>query len=160
MQRSSRLVIFSFLVIAAFFSTGCIDKTFYPATELEITSVTPYEVIPTATGTADLPTISIAVKSISKIPCSLNSFSIKYFTRLGEEIPSLAANSVPINYKIEAEATLDVELRPYTLQLVDLFELSSSQISPVTAKITLNFDDVNGNLVSREAHCLLYKVEN
>lgn len=158
MQRSTRLVIFSCLVIAAFFSTGCIDKTFYPATELEITSVTPYEVIPTATDTASLPTVLIAVKSISKIPCSLNSFSIKYFTSLGDEISSLAANSVPMNYKIDGEATLDVEMRPYTTRLVDIFELSSSQISPVTAKITLNFDDINGNFVSREAHCLLYKV--
>lgn len=159
MQLSIRTIMFIYLAFAAFFSTGCIDKTFKPATELEISAVDPYSLIPTATDTASLPSVSITVKSVSKIPCSMTGFTITYFTNLGEEIHSLAAIGIPIELKIDAEAEATVVIRPYTKALVDLYELSSSQISPVLAKITMNFKDINGNLLNREANCLLYEYD-
>lgn len=160
MQRSARIVLFVLAFVAAVFSNGCIDKTFYPATEIEVVSVEPYALIPTATDTASLPTTQISIKSLSKIPCTLKGISIAYFTSLGEEIQILTVNNQPIEVKLDAEATLDIDIRPYSPALVNIFELSTSDISPVSAKMTLHFNDINGNWVNREAHCLLYKYED
>lgn len=157
MQRLVKLLLFCVIAIAAFFSNGCIDKTFFPATELQVTSVEPYALIPTATDTASLPTTEIKILSQSKIPCSLKSLSAKYFTVFGEEIPLLAINNQQMELKIDAEASVGIPVSPYSSRLVELFELSASEISPVKVKITMNFLDANSNWVSTEAHCLLYK---
>jgi len=145
------------LAIAAFFSNGCIDKTFFPSTELEVTSVTPYSLIPTATDTASLPTTQISVLSLSKVPCSLKGISASYYTVMGDEIPLLAVNNQQLEQKIDAEAAVVIPFSPYSSRLVDLFELSSSEISPVKARITMHFLDINGNWVNLDAHCMLYK---
>lgn len=150
---------FALIFVTAVFSNGCIDKTFYPATEIEVVSVDPYALIPTATDTASLPTAEVSVKSLSKIPCTLKAVSIAYFTSLGEEIQILRVDNQPIEVKLDAEASLNIDIRAYTPSLVNIFELSTSDISPVSAKMTLHFNDINGNWVNREAHCLLYKYE-
>jgi hypothetical protein len=145
------------LLTAVLLSTGCIDKTFRPEVALEIPSVAPYELYTTATDTASLPTTSITVTSISPIPCNLKSYSISYFTKYGDIISGLSVNSTPLELKLEGEGTITVTVKPYTSRVVGLFELSGSDISPVTAKINLVFKDYNDNMVSKEAHCLLYK---
>ncbi|MDD3148705.1 MAG: hypothetical protein PHD82_15530 [Candidatus Riflebacteria bacterium] len=124
-----------------------------------VTSVSPYALIPTATDTASLPTTEITVLSQSKVPCSLKSLGVNYYTAFGDEITSLAVNNQQIEMKVDAEAELVIGVSPYSAGLVDLFELSSSQISPVKAKISMNFLDINGNWVSLDAHCLLYRYE-
>ncbi len=160
MQRSARIVMFALLIVAAVFSSGCIDKTFYPATEIEVVGVDPYALIPTATDTASLPTTKITVNSLSKIPCTLKAASCAFFTSLGDEITYLRINRQPMETKLDAEGSLEITMNIYPKALVDIFELSNSDISPVTAKITLHFNDINGNWVDREAHCLLYKYED
>lgn len=160
MQRSARIVMFALLIVAAVFSSGCIDKTFYPATEIEVVGVNPYALIPTATDTASLPTTKITVNSLSKIPCTLKAASCAFFTSLGDEITYLRINRQPMETKLDAEGSLEITMNIYPKALVDIFELSNSDISPVTAKITLHFNDINGNWVDREAHCLLYKYED
>jgi hypothetical protein len=157
MGYKRKILVSLVLLVAAFLSTGCIDKTFKPEVSLEIPSVIPYELYATATDTASLPTTTITVTSISPIPCNLKSYSISYFTKYGDSIPGLSVNSTPVELKLEGEGTVDVTVKPYTSQVVDLFELSGSDISPVTAKINLVFKDYNDNMVSKEAHCLLYK---
>ncbi len=159
MQRSVKSLLFIFAALVALFATGCIDKTVYPATELQVTSVEPYALIPTATDTASLPTTTITVKSQSKIPCSLKSISARYFTVHGEEIPLLAISRQEIQTSLDAEGEATIELGPYSSALLDLFELSASKISPVKAQITMHFLDINGNWVNLEAHCLLYKYD-
>lgn len=151
---------FALLIVAAVFSSGCIDKTFYPATEIEVVGVDPYALIPTATDTASLPTTKITVNSLSKIPCTLKAASCAFFTSLGDEITYLRINRQPMETKLDAEGSLEITMNIYPKALVDIFELSNSDISPVTAKITLHFNDINGNWVDREAHCLLYKYED
>ena len=140
-------------------SIGCAEKTFFPSTEIEITGVTPYELIPTATDSASLPTTAISIKSLSKIPCTLKSYSIEYTTRLGEPLAGASSGKIDIEVKVEAEATVELTLRPYSKTIVNLFDTSFSDISPVKARMTLNFQDLNGNWVSTDANCLLYKLE-
>ena len=159
MQRSARIVLFALIFVTAVFSNGCIDKTFYPATELEVVGVDPYALIPTATDTASLPTTQITVNSLSKIPCTLKAASFAFFTSLGEEITYLRVSRQPMETKLDTEGSINITMAIYPKALVDIFELSNSDISPVMAKITLHFNDINGNWVDREAHCLLYKYE-
>ena len=151
---------FALLFVTAIFSNGCIDKTFYPATEIEVVGVDPYALIPTATDTASLPTTQITVNSLSKIPCTLKAASVAYYTSLGDEIPYLGVSRQPMEMKLDAEGTLAVTMNVYPKALVDVFELSNSDISPVKARITLHFNDINGNWVDRDAHCLLHKYES
>lgn len=157
MRYPARILISLYLFAAAFLLTGCIDKTIYPATDLEIVSVVPYALIPTATDTASLPAAQINFKSLSKVPCNLKSYSITYYTAQGEEIAALTLPQTSIETKIDAETEVSVEIRPYTSRVIDLLELSSSQISPIMARIKLSFYDYNGNWLEREANCLLYQ---
>lgn len=157
MKRLQKIFILPFLLASALLLTGCIEKTIYPEVALEIPAVTPYELYATATDTASLPTTSITVTSISKIPCNLKSYSINYNTQYGENIPSLNIAPTPINIKLAAEGSIDVVVKPFTSRVVSVFELSNSDISPITATVNLVFEDYNGNMVSKEGHCLLYK---
>jgi hypothetical protein len=159
MQLPGKILLMIFLLFSAIFLNGCTDKFFFPQTSLEITSVDPYELIPTATDTASLPVTQINIKSLSTIPCSLKGYSIKYFTSLGEEITSARVEYTNADLKIDGEAEISISIRAYSRRMVDIFELSASDIAPVTARITLNFKDINNNHLSREAHCLLFKPE-
>jgi hypothetical protein len=156
MPKHTRIQLFILLVFSSIFLTGCMEKTFFPAAEIEVTSVDPTYLIPTATATAELPTTDITIKSLNKVPCSLKSYSVKYTTPLGEEITSASYDSAGIEAKLDAEGELVVKMMPYSLRILDLFELSSSSIAPVTARMTFNFEDYNGNWNSVVAHCRLY----
>jgi hypothetical protein len=157
MNRLTKTLLLILLWSAAFLTSGCIDKTFKPEAALEIPQVNPYELYATATDTASLPTTTITVNSINQIPSNLKSYSISYYTKYGEMIPSLTVNSTPIELKLDAAGTINITVKPYTSRVVDLFDLSNSDISPVTARINLVFQDYNDNIINKEAHCLLYK---
>jgi hypothetical protein len=159
MQRLLKPVLFGCLLFAAILLNGCMDKTFFPAAELEVISVEPFASIPTSADVNSVPETQVTVRSLGKIPASLKKISLRYYTVFGDEISSIAVNDLPIEARIGAEEELTIDIRPYTVAVADIFELSSSQISPIKAKITLHFNDVNGNWVNREAHCLLYKFE-
>jgi len=164
MQRSARIVLFALIFVTAVFSNGCIDKTFYPATEIIVARVEPYALFPTATDSASLPTTQIKVSPLSKIPCTLKAVSCAYFTSIGEEITNLRVSNQPMEMQLKEENpavdnSINIIMNIYPKALVDVFELSSSDISPVTARMTFHFNDVNGNWVNLEANCLLYKYE-
>ncbi len=156
MGKKVKVFLFAYFIIAVFLTTGCIDKTVKPAVVLEVTGVAPYSVQPTATDTASLPEVTVSITSLSKVPCNLRTISVTYLTPYGEAIPQLEVSPIPVEGKIDAEGSLDVAVKPYTSRVVNLYELSSSDISPITAKITISVEDYNGNWISREAHCLLY----
>ncbi len=160
MQRYQKFIFFLFCLPAIVLLNGCIDKTIRPEAAIEISTVTPYELTTTATDTASLPTTAITVNSINTVPCNLKSYSVTYFSRFGEIIPSLSIPSTPIDLKLAAAGTIDVTVRPYTSRVVDMFELSNSDISPIQAKINLVFEDYNSNIINKEAHCLIYKPNN
>lgn len=157
MKRTCKILLTMTFAFLSLFSGGCIEKTFKPEAILEVPSVSPYELAATATDTASLPTTSVTVNSINTIPCNLKSYSVTYFTKSGDPIPHLSVRSTPIELKLDAGGTIAVTVKPYTAKVVELFELSSSDISPLTAKLSLLFKDYNDNLVSCEAHCLLYE---
>jgi len=157
MRLMYKILFFLPLLAATFFVTGCADKLLFPETSLLITSVTPYELIATATDTASLPTTQVNIKSQSKIPCNLKGYSMNYYTILGEEISSAKVEFTQVELEILGEAEVSFEVKAFSRRMVEIFELSSSQIAPVTARITLEFKDLNGNHISREAHCLLQK---
>ncbi|GAB4275462.1 MAG: hypothetical protein Kow0029_16640 [Candidatus Rifleibacteriota bacterium] len=157
MKRLSKFFGFIILLFYVFLTAGCIDKTIYPSVELEVTSVSPYELYATATDSASLPTTAVNVTSLNKIPCNLKTYSVSYYTKYGENLPGLEVLSTPIETKLDAEGSISVTVKPYTSRVVDLYDVSNSDISPITARINLVFEDYNGNTVSKEAHCLLYK---
>ena len=157
MNYLSKFIIFAYILAACLFISGCSDKTLKPAAVLEVPTVSPFELYATATNTQSLPTADITITSLSKIPCNLRKYSVKYFTPYGEEIPQLAINSIPVESKLAAEGEITVTTKPYTSKVVDLYELSTSDISPITAQITVTFEDYNGNWVERTGHCQLYK---
>ena len=160
MTKIFKCILFSFVLLFATFAAGCnVESALKPAVVLEVPSISTYELHATATDTASLPTTDVSVKSLSKISCFLKNYSINYTTQYGDPIPQLAVLSVPKEVKIDAEAEVAITVKPYTSRVVDLFELSTSKISPLTAEITLTFEDYNGNWVSKDAHCLLYAPE-
>lgn len=160
MTKSFKFLMIPFVLLFAVLTTGCnVESAFKPSVVLEVPGVSTYELHPTATDTASLPTTDVTVKSLSKISCNLKSYSISYTTQYGDALPQLAIESVPMEKKLDAEAEITVTVKPYTSRVLDLFELSTSQISPLTAEITLTFKDYNGNWVSKDAHCLLYAPE-
>ena len=159
MKRQHKIFFLLLTFFGIIFTTGCIDKTFKPEAALEVADVTPYELTPTATDTASLPTTAITVNSINTIPANLKSYTISYFTKNGDPIPSLSVGTTPINLKLAAAGNISVTLKPYSAKVVELYELSNSDISPISAKITLYFEDYNDNIVIAEGSCLLYKFE-
>jgi len=159
MLSLKKMAILFLSILATVGASGCAEKAFFPAVDIEITGVTPYELTPTTTDSASLPRTTVSIRSLSKIPSTLKSYSIDYATRLGEPLPGASSGLSDIEVKIEPESTVELSLRPYSLTIVNLFDSSFSNISPVKARITLNFQDVNGNWVSRNANCLLHKLE-
>jgi len=158
------------LVCATTFS-GCTDKIFFPEAHFTVVSVTPdklllpkkTEPIETEEGIVEsedddvvLPGTAISLLSDTNIPANLVSFSITYTTRLGDAIPSVAVPETPYSLQIPGEATTEISMNPYTRRLFNLLELTSSDISPVNAKIVLNIKDINGNRVQVAANCLCY----
>ncbi|MGM0600252.1 MAG: hypothetical protein ACQETH_10600 [Candidatus Rifleibacteriota bacterium] len=157
MSLLKKIIFFFILLTTAVFSSGCIEKTLNPEAELEITSVEPHALYVTATDTASLPTTDVTVTSINTIPCNLESWWINYYTSSDEPIPSLKTIPTSLAGKLEAEGTLTITTSPYSTRVVDLFELSGSNISPIVAEMNFVFKDYNGNHISKTASCLLFE---
>ena len=134
---------------------GCMEKTLYPAVNLTVEAVEPSETTLDVGGPPGEVTISL--KTEEGVPSSLEAFSISYFTRMGEPIPKLEITRTPKHQFLPPAATNDIVLNPYTVYVLDLYDLSSSDISPIQANMTLYVRDVNGNEVQRTATCLLHK---
>lgn len=175
MRRLLKPVLFTCLLCAAVLLNGCIDKTLYPSSELVVIAVEPYILTPASTDLTSLPSTSVTVNIANKVPCRLKSFSVQYFTPSGEPLPQLAINKqsqeriININQDNLSEVSEEADtsqlgqaaftVYPYSVDLFNLFELSTSNISPVKARITLHFLDVNGNWIDLDAHCFLKKFE-
>jgi len=149
------------MIFMSIFLSGCIEKTLYPAVILTVVSVTPNELRITSTETTGtsitFPSTVIVLKSETQVPATLVSYSVSYSTNLGQSLPALRIEETPYDLFLAGGGSADITISPYTQKVADLFELSTSDISPIKATITLTVKDVNGNTVNREAHCLLYK---
>ena len=162
MSHASRKLLFLCTLLGSVFWTGCLEKTLFPAVLLTVTAVTPYKVQPTiaeASGTANLPTVVVSLRADTAVPAKLTGFAISYATAVGEPIGQLAVPFTPYNLVLETGATTQITFSPYTSRVVSLFELSTSDIAPITTKILMTIEDQNRNTITKEAHCLLYKPE-
>lgn len=158
MKKFKRLIYFAFLLFAALISTGCNKNEFYPASDLQIVKAEPFNILPTSADFDSIEDGVITAKLLNTIPCELVSYDITYRTVLNEPIDSLTLTEIPINIPFtESGSEVEVTLKPYQRQLQDLFNNTSSNISPVRATVTLHFKDVNKNEVLRNASFLLYK---
>ena len=158
MKKIRRILFFAFLLLAAFINVGCDKNGFYPASDLQIVKAEPFNILPTSADFDSIEDGVITAKLLNTIPCELVSYDITYRTVLNEPIDSLTLTEIPINIPFtESGSEVEVTLKPYQRQLQDLFNNTSSNISPVRATVTLHFKDVNKNEVLRNASFLLYK---
>lgn len=137
--------------------TGCIEKTILPTVMITVAKVDPYDLVPTSTATADLPAVQITLDFETPVPTNLVSFSIAYQSKVGQALPELAVPPTPYEFKFTPAAGQTITISPYTRRVVDLYDLSPSDLSPIIATIRLTFQDVNGNTLTRDATCRLFK---
>ena len=152
------LLIFSLVAMGlSLFGNGCIEKTLLPAVIITVANVTPYDLVPTSTATAQLPSCQVNLTFETLVPTRLQSFSVSYASKLGQPIPVLRIEETPMEVRFTGGAAA-VTFNPYTAKVVELYELTSSDISPIIATIRLTFRDANGNTVQRDATCRLFKL--
>ena len=154
-MKQNKLTLLFIGILLSTCLSGCIERTLYPAVNLTVEGVDPYESFPSAG--AEPTEVSISLKTEEGIPSNLEAFSIAYYTRLGEPISKLEVPKTAKHQFLPAATANSISITPYTAYVLDLYELSSSDISPIRADITLYVKDVNGNRVERIASCLLYK---
>lgn len=149
----------AFLLFSLIVFSGCANEIFTPAAKLEIIEVVPYETIPEGNNIADIEPVELRVILLDEMPCSLESYSIKYYTQLGHEIHGLAVGTTrkKLRFAGAENEELSVSIRAYTQRLMDLYEQTDSEISPVEARIKLLFKDFHSNLIEVQASCLLYR---
>ncbi|MBF0542906.1 MAG: hypothetical protein HQM08_00660 [Candidatus Riflebacteria bacterium] len=134
------------------------EKTIFPAALIEVTGVTPFDIKWTvASDTTTLPTAVIALKSESGVPSNIISYSISYYTLSGDPVPELRIEETPMNFFVTANTAVSVTLSPYTTRVVDFFSKTTANVSPLKVSILLTIKDVNGNIITREAYCQLYR---
>lgn len=160
MKKFSRIITFIFLYILSIFCIGCSKDAFYPASDIQITKTDPYNILPTSSEFSSIDDGVISIKLINSIPCELVSYDISYKTALNEPIDTLSMSDIFVNLPFpEANTETDITIKPYTQQVMKLFESTTSNISPIRALVTLHFKDVNENEIKRTASFLLYKYE-
>ena len=158
MKKIKRLILLAFMLFIAILNLGCDKNGFYPASDLQITKAEPFNILPTSASFDSIDDGVVTVKLINTIPCELVSYDLTYRTVLNEPIDSLTLTDIPINIPFTESGTeTDVTLKPYQRQVLDLFNNTTSNISPIRATVTLHFRDVNKNEVLRSAYFLLYK---
>ena len=160
MKKIRKIIFCAFMLVFTIISVGCNKNEFYPASDLQITKAEPFNMIPSDSNFESIEDGVVSVKLINSIPCELVSYDLSYRTVLNEPLDSLTMTGIPINIPFpEADTETDVTLKPYQKQVLDLFNNTSSNISPIRATVTLHFRDVNKNEVIRSAYFLLYKYE-
>lgn len=160
MKKLCKFISVIFLLIIAVNTVGCTRKELYQASDIQVTKVEPFNILPTDTDFSSIEDGVITLQLINNVPCELVSYDIHYKTVVNEPIDSLAITNVMINIPLsESGSEVTVTLKPYSQQLLNLFNNSISSISPVRAIVTLHFKDVNKNEITKEAGFLLYKFE-
>lgn len=163
MKRITKAITICLLFAVLIILTGCAQKDLYPNPDI-LVSISEFNITPS--GSNDLPTTSLSFKALNGVTCTLVSYSVVYRSYLHEEIPQLALKDLPINIQIPGadwsssrsdgeEVTSDFQI--YTSRVRDLFAVTQSDISPITAEITLTYKDVNKNTGTVSVSCLLYK---
>ena len=95
------------------------------------------------------------------VPCELVSYDLTYKTVLNEPLDNLSISQIRTNIPLaQKDSEEELTLKPYTQQLLNLLQSTSSNISPIRATVILHFRDVNKNDIYREASFLLYKYES
>ena len=156
-----KIISIVFLLAFAVFSTGCNKNELYPASDIQITKVDPYNIIPTSNNFDSIDDGVITMKLLNSIPCDLISYDLSYRTVLNDPIESLSISQIRTNLPLaEKDTEVELTLKPYTQQLLNLLQSTSSEISPIRATVILHFRDVNKNDIYREASFLLYKYES
>ncbi len=161
MKNWQIIIPFLFLIIFILLNTGCKkNKLLYPASDIQITSTSPYSILPTSNSFSEIEDGVITIRLLNSIPCTLVSYDLTYETVLGEPIENLSITQIPVELPLSAEGSEEsLTIKPYTQQLLNLFMNSSSSISPVRSTVVLHFKDVNENEIVRTASFLLYKYE-
>lgn len=164
MYLINKFIILCCLLSVLLSLTGCSQKDLYPKADLVIESES-FNLIPQSA--TELPPITYSVTPLNGVTCTLESYSIEYFSYLKESIPSLAMDKIPINVRISGTEevgtegdSVDIELYPFTARVRELFSQSPSDISPILAKITISYRDVNSNNGSIETYCNLFKYDS
>ncbi len=159
-----RSILFPTALFFLLFLTGCIEKTVYPAVVITVDKVEPYQlevtdysVAASASGTVTLPTTAVSLKVQTGVPSWIKAVSIVYTTKLDQPLPELEVKETPFDLFLTPSTSNDVTVKPYTLKVLELYELSSSEISPIKASITLKIKDANGNDTYVQTTCLLLK---
>ena len=160
MKKFRKIISLIFLTMLSILSIGCSKDTFYPASDIQITKTEPYNILPTSSDFSSIDDGVITIKLINSIPCELVSYDLSYKTALNEPIDTLSMSDIFVNLPFpEADTESDLTIKPYTQQVMKLFENTTSNISPIRALVTLHFKDVNKNEIKRTASFLLYKYE-
>ncbi|MBU1109835.1 MAG: hypothetical protein KKB51_24350 [Candidatus Riflebacteria bacterium] len=166
MKLFQKNVLFAAAFVLSIGLTGCIDKVLFPEAHFTVVSVTPDKLRATITETvsttgvttrkAKIPTTVVTLNSDFKIPADMVSFSISYTTKLGEPIAAAEVLETPYHLSIPVGGSITIPMNPYNTRLYTLLEFTSSDISPVNAKMVITIKDANGNKVKLEANCLCY----
>ena len=160
MKKIKKILYFAFLFMFVLINLGCDKKVFYPASDLQITKTEPFNIIPSSSDFSSIEDGVVSVKLLNAIPCELVSYDLTYRTILDEPLEGLTLTNIPINIPLESANTeISVTLKPYTKQVLDLFNNTNSNISPIRATVIMHFKDVNKNETIRTGSFLLYKYE-
>jgi hypothetical protein len=163
MCRTAKLSLFLLLSLLLPFAWGCGRNDFFPRADLVIrfedANISP-------TSLTELPVSSFEVVPLNGITSTLKSYSISYATYLGEAIPALAMENIPLNIRVAgAEESGDegeevsFELRVYTERVRDLLITTSSQISPIIATISITYEDIHSNTGVITTYANIFKPE-
>lgn len=149
-----------FLLTVSIISIGCNKNELYPASDVQITKVNPFSILPTSNDFDSIEDGVVTMKLINSIPCELVSYDLTYKTVLNEPLDNLSISQIRTNIPLaQKDSEEELTLKPYTQQLLNLLQSTSSNISPIRATVILHFRDVNKNDIYREASFLLYKYE-
>jgi hypothetical protein len=164
MRRTVKLSLFLFFALLLPVVSGCGRDDFFPSADLAIkfeeSNITP-------TGVNDLPISTLEVIPLNGVTSTLTSYSIEYSTYLGEAIPSLAMQDIPLNIRVlgaedagDEGEEVSFELRIYIDRVRDLYLTTHSQISPILAKITFTFKDIHSNTGVVTTYARLFKPDD
>jgi len=143
--------------------SGCIEKTISPAVVMTVTKVTPDPVTATitqdASGTLDITTtpLSIELSVETGVPSRIVSYSVTYESRIGEPLPEIVIQDMPLDLYLAPSTKTTVSIPVYTLQVANLLINTPSDIAPLRVTASLRIHDVNGNEIVKDAHCQLSK---
>ena len=164
MHKSNRIVIIIYLLAFVLLTVGCSKSSLYPKAQIQLTTDSP-NIIPTSNIVTDIGESTITVTLLTGVSCSVTGYDLTYKTLLGDDIDSLAIYNIKTELSIAASVSdgsasaveESMIIRPYTQGVMDLLQNTTSAISPIRAKVTVHFHDVNDNDFSEEITFLCWK---